>query len=379
MKRGIALLFAAALLFACCGCAKGPEEAAAPPQTEAPAETPGQTDTGTPGASGKRFDLIGLVIDDDGSERAYMTMYGFLHTAENLSYAAKVYRASAGEGMLSAVEEAIADGVNALLVFDPTCTSDTAVARAAESGMHVVVPYYACSAEGLAANIVADTSEYYDELARGLAERMTERSLKSGRILIYGTDTTECYAAFSASIAEAYPQFRVETFNRTAADEQGAIDELAAYLLYNRDVKGMYVADSGAASIAIRARSEAQRIFRTEGTPSPTPEPTLAPGATPQPTPNPGLLTQITITVFCNGLSDDNYDLFNDNDIYALCIEPYYEAAAEAVMALDKLLRGDTVQAVSRVNRPIVYSETADKYKAIFEQMKTLFNLAAEE
>lgn len=85
-------------------------------------------------------------------------------------------------------------------------------------------------------------------------------------------------------------------------------------------------------------------------------------------------MTQITITVFCNGLSGDNYDLFNDNDIYALCIEPYYEAAAEAVMALDKLLRGDTVQAVSRVNRPIVYSETADKYKAIFEQMKTLFN-----
>ena len=97
---------------------------------------------------------------------------------------------------------------------------------------------------------------------------------------------------------------------------------------------------------------------------------------TPAPTPNPGLLTQITITVFCNGLSDDNYDLFNDNDIYALCIEPYYEASAEATMALDKLLRGDVVQPVSRVNRPIIYNETADKYKAIFEQMKTLFNLA---
>ena len=45
-------------------------------------------------------------------------------------------------------------------------------------------------------------------------------------------------------------------------------------------------------------------------------------------------------------------------------------------MALDKLLRGDAVQPVSRVNRPIIYNETADKYKAIFEQMKILFNLA---
>ena len=44
-------------------------------------------------------------------------------------------------------------------------------------------------------------------------------------------------------------------------------------------------------------------------------------------------------------------------------------------MALDKLLRGDTVPPVSRVNRPIIYGDAADKYKAIFEQMKALFNI----
>lgn len=98
--------------------------------------------------------------------------------------------------MLSAVDEAIADDVNALLVFDPTCGSDAAIGRAAENGIKVVVPYYESSAAGLDANIIADTSEYYDELARGLAERMTERSLKSGRILIYGADTAACYAHF---------------------------------------------------------------------------------------------------------------------------------------------------------------------------------------
>ena len=353
MKRKIAFLLVAALLFACSGCAEKIEEASLPSSSNSPAEpeTPGQLNAGVPAtAAGKGFDLIGLVIDDDGSDRAYMTMYGFL-------------------------DEAIADDVNALLVFDPTCESDAAIGRAAENGIKVVVPYYESSAVGLDANIIADTSEYYDELARGLAERMTERSLKSGRILVYGADTAACYAAFSASIASAYPQFRVEAFDRTAVDEQGAIDELATYLLYNRDIKGMYVVDSEAASIAIQARSKAQKTFRAEGAPSPTPEPTPAPGMTPEPTPNPGLLTQITITVFCNGLSDDNYGLFSDNDIYALCIEPYYEAAAEATMALDKLLRGDTVPPVSRVNRPIIYGDTADKYKAIFEQMKALFNI----
>ena len=236
MKRKIAFLLVAALLFACSGCAEKIEEASLPSSSNSPAEpeTPGQLNAGVPAtAAGKGFDLIGLVIDDDGSDRAYMTMYGFLHTAENLSYAAKIYRATAGEGMLSAVDEAIADDVNALLVFDPTCESDAAIGRAAENGIKVVVPYYESSAVGLDANIIADTSEYYDELARGLAERMTERSLKSGRILVYGADTAACYAAFSASIASAYPQFRVEAFDRTAVDEQGAIDELATYLLYN--------------------------------------------------------------------------------------------------------------------------------------------------
>ena len=164
MKRKIAFLLAAALLFACSGCAKKMEEASLPSSTNSPAEpeTPGQLNAGVPvTAAGKGFDLIGLVIDDDGSDRAYMTMYGFLHTAENLSYAAKIYRATAGEGMLSAVDEAIADDVNALLVFDPTCGSDAAIGRAAENGIKVVVPYYESSAAGLDSNIISDTSEYY--------------------------------------------------------------------------------------------------------------------------------------------------------------------------------------------------------------------------
>ncbi len=383
MKRSIALLLAAILLLSCCACAEngGAEDGAPHEAVSPPAETPGaageQGESAATSTNGKGFDLLGLVIEDDGSDRAYMTMYGFLHTAENLSYAAKIYRVGEGESILSAVERAVAEDVDALLVFDPASKGDAAIAYAAERGVKVVVPYYASSAVGLDANIIADPAEYYDELARGLAERMTERSLKSGRILIYGRDTTEAYDAFSASIAEAYPQFRVESFQRTAADEQGAVEELAAYLLYNRDIKGMYVVDSDAASVAINARSEAQRRFRSEGAPSPTPTPAadLVPGVTPAPTPNPGLLTQITITVFCNGLSDDNYELFNDNDIYALCIEPYYEAAAEATMTLDKLLAGDAVSTVTRVNRPIVYNETADKYKAIFDQMKALFNV----
>ncbi len=383
MKQKLTALLILVLVFAFTACAKN-ENTDTEPITESQLPEADISSTENDSAtliqddfSDTDIKLLGLILNDDGSDRARMTMYGFLHTAENLSAAAKIYRAAPGSETDTALDQAIEDGVDALLFFDPTRSCDPSIERAAQNGIKTVVSYYTSDANGLSANVVADPDEYYDELARGLAERMVERSLKSGRILIYGRSTSEAFNAFSASIAANYPQFRVVSFNRTTADVEGAVSELAQYLLYNRDIKGMYVADSDLASIAIKARAEAQKIFKSQGAPSPTPAPslTLAPGATPEPTPNPGLLTQITITVFCNGLSSDNYDLFNDNDIYALCIEPYYEAAAEATMALDKLIRGETVQTVSRVNRPIVYNETADKYKAIFEQMKVLFDV----
>ena len=67
--------------------------------------------------------------------------------------------------------------------------------------------------------------------------------------------------------------------------------------------------------------------------------------------------------------------LFYDNDIYGLCIEPYYEAAANATMQLDRLLLGEEAEQTMRVNRPIVYGDTMEKYLAIYEEVKGLFGL----
>ena len=337
----------------------------------------------TPAPTEDAFRLLGMIIDDDGTDGAYLTMYGFLQTAENLGYAAKLYRASAGNEALDAVEQAAEDGVDGLIVYSPNGANNAAVELASERGMAVAVPYHECSAAGLDLNIVADNAEYYDELARGLAERMSERSLKSGKILVYGRNTGEALAAFRASIEENYPQFIVVSLEREHEDAEAAKAALSEYILYNRDIKGMYVLDADSSAIAVEARSLATKRFRSEGAPSPSPTPnapaTPDPLATPDPYPtysaNPGILNQISITVFCSGLSDANYGLFEDNDIYALCIEPYYEASAQATMTLDRLMNGESAASVSRVNRPIVYNDTADKYKAIYDEMKRMFSL----
>ena len=380
MIKRIAAAALALMMLMAFGCKKATE---AEQMAEQPQEVSVYDTSATTPAPYELSEKLCMIIDDDGSIGAYMAMYGFLHTAEIMGYPAKLYRAKAGAESEAAVRTAADEGFGALLIFDQAGANDAAVSLAVSCGMKVVVPYYECAVPGIASNVVADTSEYVEEVCRGLAARMSERSLKSGRILLYGNDTSVCYDSFVAAVTQYHPQYGVVSFNRTAADDEAAIDELAQFILYNRDIKGMYVVDNGLAPIAVSARSRAQSIFRSEGAPTPTPPQTLPEGtpgaedplATPQPTPNPGLLTAITITVFASGLSDDNYKLFNDNDIYGLCIEPYYETCTQATMYLDKLLKGDEVPASARVNRPIAYADTIEKYTVIFGTVKEMFGL----
>ncbi|MEG1547751.1 MAG: hypothetical protein RR232_01670 [Clostridia bacterium] len=367
MIKRVSVLFLIAIMLAAFGCAKPSSE-----QGNDNKETPIPQENAN--ASDSRQALLGFIIDDDGSMAAYMAMYGFLRTAETLGYPAKLFRAKPGAPAQSAVQNAIDEGCTGLMVFNPGGVNDKAVKLAVDSGVNVVIPYHECAIPGINSNVVADTGEYIEELSRGLATRLTERSLKSGRILVYGRDTAATCEQFARSIGEYYPQYTVDSFNRVAVDEEGAIEELAQYILYNRDIKGMYVADSDLASIAVTARKRAQNVFSSKGAPTPTPV-QGTPVAAPALTPNPNLLTSITVTIFASGLSDENYKLFNDSDIYALCIEPYYEAATQATMYLDKLTGGDEIPERARINRPIAYADTIDKYTAIFDRMKEMFGI----
>ncbi|MDR0839824.1 MAG: hypothetical protein LBN26_00330 [Christensenellaceae bacterium] len=363
IKRILPLLLCAALL---CACAK--PGSAEPQAAEETAPTPEPTL-----AFGG---LLGFIIEDDGSIPCYMLMYGFLRTAENLGYPAKLYRAANGAAAQKAVEQAAKEGCAALLIHNPGGVNDAAVQSAIAAGLFAVVPYDVSAVEGLHCNVVADNTEYIEELSRGIAERMTERSLKSGRILVYGAGIADCYEKIQSAIAQYYPQYGVVGMEREA-EGAAAIDVLAEYLLYNRDIKGIYAVDTASAPIVVQARAQAVNRFKG-GAPTPSPTPSKEDiEAEPTATPNPALLTQISITVFACGMSDENLALFRGNDIYGLCIEPYYEAAGSAVMVMDKLLSGEETPAVARVNRPIVYADTIDKYTAIYGQVKEMFGLAA--
>lgn len=352
------------------GCNKEPEPQT-PPEPSPSAALPLAQNTQAP----KKQQLIGYIVEDDRTMPAALSMQGFLHMAENLGYPAKLYRAKPGAEAAAAVDTAVEDGCKGLLIQNAGGANDEAVRASIAAGMQTAVPFDRCGVEGLQANVVADEGEYVEEITRGIAARMTERSLKTGLILLYGNDPQSGYAAFSSAVEAHYPQYDAVAFQKTGATEEDAVAELAEFLLYNRNIKGMYVMDTGLAATAVKARARAISRFNTEGTPSPSPTPEPLPGATPAPTIAPGLLTQISVTVFACGLSEENIALFNDNDIYALCIEPYYEASARAAMVLDQLLSGEQVAKVSYVNRPIANADTIDKYLAIYQQTKEMFGL----
>ena len=107
----------------------------------------------------------------------------------------------------------------------------------------------------------------------------------------------------------------------------------------------------------IEAAEKASEKEAKKKEPESTPTPEPADETLPSPRQIRRCSKQISITAFGCGLSDENLELFKDNDIYGLCIEPYYDAAATATMMLDRLMQGEdtakkvTVNSSHRIRR----------------------------
>ncbi|MEL7608219.1 MAG: hypothetical protein AAGU74_01780 [Bacillota bacterium] len=384
MLKRIGILCVCLMLAFSFGCGASPSKG--PSSSEEPAATPGTGLSLDPSAG-----LLGMIVEDDGKLSTYMQMHGFLRTAENLGYAARVFRYQGSAGAADAYKQASDAGCTALLFYDPLSKGAEAIGQAVQSGKIVAVSYYACAVEGVNINVVADSTAYLEEMARGIAERMSERKLKTGRILVYGFETADANEGFSKALLAYYPQYTSVAFTRTSQEEQAAVDELAAFILENRDIKGMFCVDDTSTSVAVKARSKAQSLFKgASATPSPkatvkptptpssagTPSVSVAPSTTPIPE---ALLAQILITMFGTGINKTNIELMKANDVYGLVLEPHYESAAQCTLMMDALMRGESVAKTTVLNIPIVRQDTMDKYVAVYEQVQDLFDLSDGE
>lgn len=338
------------------GCAKGPHG----PSGDASA-TPNQNIASQ---------LLGCLIPEATEMEPLTTAHGFLRTAETLGYPAKLYHYTDADQAVQLVDQAQSEGCVGLLVWNPNEENQAAIARAAELGLAVIVPYHQAQGPGITANVHVDQSDYIEEVAYAIAQRMVERELSAGKLLIYGTDAQQSYDRYAAAIAESYPQYTSAYLARTSSDQTTAIADLAKYLLNNRDIKGLFCTDTDSTVIAVKARTQAQKEFK-EMDPDAALSP-VVPGATPIPE---DLLSSITITVLGTGINQEIIKLMQSNDIYASVIEPYYEAGAQSTLLLDQSLQGEMIPSQSVVNMPIVRQDTLDKYQLIYEQVIEWFQI----
>ncbi len=366
------------------GCAHGEDNIDPTPSPNAPTPIPADS-------SSVYHDMIGFVVSDDGDTDTNVLMHGFLTTANELNRPAMLFKFK-GKNACEAVKTAAERGCKGI-VIDECDDMAEAVKLAKTYGMRVV----ALSAEpidGTDSRIYIDDVEYIRELCSALGERMKERNLKSGRILVYGEDVDGAYSACTQVVREIYPMYGVISFTRTSADEQVATDELAEYILEHREIKGIIALNSDETNIAVEARKKASALFKERGgapsakptntpqkTPAPTETPSQLPGKTPEisdaePTLPPfseSLLKSITISIFGFGLTEKNIAHLEKNDLYGVCCDPSYNVGVYAATLLDMMIFGKAAEAEMRVLRPIVLRDTLERYMSVYDEVNRMF------
>lgn len=101
---------------------------------------------------------------------------------------------------LEAVESAYSSGCEGLLIMSDGGANAAAVERAREYGIKVVVPAEKYEQDAADANIYVDDTEYMEDVCLVIAERMEQRGLDLGTILVYGSQRKGCLNPFQTPL-----------------------------------------------------------------------------------------------------------------------------------------------------------------------------------
>ena len=274
MKKTLMLLMSMLIVLAFWGCSSGivePTPTVTPEitQTMAPGPTKEPTPTPTPEPTQAPITAksitIGFVVRDNGSYEASAMMYGFLNTARTLGYTAVLLRyGEDGVNALDAVKMAHGNKCEYIAITNPTGTNDAAIKKAEELNIKVIVVDDKVDISGaIIANIAMDDSEYIKELCVATAQRMKERNLTSGWILVYGQGVSRYSTACKDIIAELYPEYGVVIYNQGTGTLDQEIEALSEYLYYNRQFGGLVAIGDECSRLARDAREKASaRLLR---------------------------------------------------------------------------------------------------------------------
>ena len=315
---------------------------------------------------------VGMIIANESDLFMRCAQHGFLRTAENLGYPAKLYTAAADELAVQKVDEAIADKVKGLLIWADSAQMTQVIEKAEQAGIIVVVPYSEVEGTSAKAVLATEVVDYSTEAARIMCEEII-KTKNSGSIIITGSEFEPQIAeAFTAAVAKNYPQYLVENFQTLAdhsvVDESGLpVDNLSIitqFIQSRADIVGVLALKAGTA----KAWSEVSKTVEAQlkaATPSPSTQ------STPEGTNN----NERRPVIIALDYYKENLELVKDGSIYALIARPYYDSAAQSMAVLDRLLRNIATQTQVRINAPIIRKNGIDKYECIVTETMSWFDM----
>lgn len=303
-KRIILVILAACVLLSMVACA-GKDKTDTAPSSDVIVHTPSN--------------LIGFAVQDTGDMKVYEAMHSFICTAADIGMNAKLYKFASQQELDSAVDDAITDNCDAVLFYCENTAPESGMEKLEKHGIRTVSLIQ--KNEKASCSIIADDGD--SQMLAILAEKAVD-----GSVLIYSSEAVDV-SALSSILGEKWASTPIKSFVRTEYAYNEAKDSLYSYLVNNTSVKAIYALGEQNARPATLA---AQKM-------------------------DSGI-----VVIGCE-LTDINVKLY-DEGLYALAVTPYYDMAARAVYAMQKLADGKTCEdEVCSVH--LVTADKLEKYNSI--------------
>lgn len=276
--------------------------------------------------------------------------------------------------------------------------------------------------------LYTDAADFSTEAARALGEELVRRGLRGGVLIVADETQSQAAGVFAEKFAAAYPQFpsRIQSAPLSQEERVTMISGIAGIYCLNTEAAASWAV---ARSAAVRALTdgapddeaapspspdaEDEFISTADGdeptpspdgepapspdgepapspgdseptptpgdepAPSPDDEPTPSPDGDPTPTPDapapsatltPTLSPQAaarSIVIIATDYTQDNLGLLERGTIFAIAARPHFDAAAQGMFLLDRLLRGIQVTNRLRLNVPLIKKANIAKYQSI--------------
>lgn len=312
--------------------------------------------------------LVGMIIRDPFADfYSESAVHGFLQTAENLGYPAKVYSLAEGMDAEEAVQAVIDDGGDGVILWAEDEEMMQATKMVHEAGLFVMVPYYPVDdslADFVDSNLAPNAEENGFDIARILCEEMLRRGKKEGVIAVIGEETSQDWIdSFQKTVEENYPAFTIDF--HTGKESQKEID---AYIKKHEDLAGVLALQEGSAK---QWKEECVRVQEALQ-PATTSDAGTASNATKSQAEETTTYKRMPVIIALN-VNKENISLVEEERIYAVIVRPFYDSAAQAMAMMDRSLRMIPTQKNVSINVPVVRKNGIEKYNVLRKSIDTWF------